>query len=71
MFGFLFLESTDPTAGSQKRKTTDDGENDPPSRSSKIVYNRSASTKAQEILQRKIDSLEAQILEYQTTWMRK
>ncbi|CAM4760753.1 unnamed protein product [Rotaria magnacalcarata] len=54
---------------SQKRKLLSDIDDKPFSKCSRNLDGKSAQTSVQSALQRKIDSLESQALEYQTTWM--
>ncbi|CAF2109197.1 unnamed protein product [Rotaria magnacalcarata] len=69
MFVYLFLEGAESTASSQKRKLLSDIDDKPFSKCSRNLDGKSAQTSVQSALQRKIDSLESQALEYQTTWM--
>ncbi|CAF1484868.1 unnamed protein product [Adineta steineri] len=61
--------NTELIVGSQKRKSTIDNEFEPPPKVGKNLQHKNVSMNAQVLLQRKIDSLDAQVLEYQTTWM--
>ncbi|CAF4440881.1 unnamed protein product, partial [Rotaria magnacalcarata] len=54
---------------SQKRKLLSDSDDKPFSKYSRNLDGKSAQTGVYGALQRKIDSLESQALEYQTTWM--
>ena len=70
MFVYLFLDGAESTVNSQKRKLLSDSGDKPSSKCCRNSNGRSAQTNVHSTLQRKIDSLEAQALEYQTTWMR-
>jgi hypothetical protein len=70
-FPYLLLEDTGLDFDSQKRKLSiDDKCSEPIAKSARNSYGRAVPTNIQAVLQRKVDSLEAQTLEYQTTWMR-
>ncbi|CAF3574286.1 unnamed protein product, partial [Rotaria socialis] len=62
-------EGAESTASSQKRKLLSDSDDKPFSKYSRNLDGKSAQTGVYGALQRKIDSLESQALEYQTTWM--
>jgi protein associated with RNAse G/E len=62
----LFLEGAELTFDSQKRKLSVDCDNESSSKCSRTSYSKNVQTS----LQRQINSLDAQLLEYQTKWMR-
>ncbi|CAF3308081.1 unnamed protein product [Rotaria socialis] len=62
-------KGAESTASSQKRKLLSDSDDKPFSKYSRNLDGKSAQTGVYGALQRKIDSLESQALEYQTTWM--
>ena len=65
-----FLEGAESTAGVQKRKLSFNGDNEPCSKSSRNSYGKSVPVNVHAMLERKADLLEAQVIEYQRTWMR-
>ncbi len=52
------------------RKIVSDNDEEPPSKSIRNSYISSVPKRVHATLQRNVDSLEADVLEYQTTWMR-
>ncbi len=67
----LFLEGAELTSDSQKRKLSADCGDEPPSKCGRTSYSKNVPTNVHAALQTKVNSLDAQLLEYQTTWMRK
>jgi hypothetical protein len=68
---YLILEGVESTTfGTQKRQISSENDGEPPSKSIRNSYSSSVPKSVHGTLQRKVDSLEAEVLEYQTTWMR-
>ena len=71
-FVYSLLEQTRFYSDSQKRKLSiDDKCSESIAKCARNSYGRAVPANIQAVLQRKVDSLEAQTLEYQTIWMRK
>lgn len=72
LFDFFIPEESRTSLGGIKRKSSFEKENsEEKNKQTRYLNGNSVPSNVQAALQRRIDTLEAQLLEYQTTWMRK
>ncbi len=67
---YVFLEGAESSLGIQKRKPSSDADNESSSKYHRGSYGRNVPMSVHVMLERKTNALEAQILEYQTSWLR-